>query len=58
MAHRLARQNDGGDIRVGTPSGAIPFSAAVSGSGANSTVDRVTVYRTARRLMEGNVLIP
>ena len=45
-------------VRLGTPSGVIPIAAAIHADGDNITVDRITTYRTARRLMEGNVLIP
>ncbi|MBT4489986.1 MAG: hypothetical protein HOC72_20775, partial [Rhodospirillaceae bacterium] len=58
LVHRLARPNSDGTVRLGTPSGAIPIGATVQGMGGNATVDRITVYRTARRLMEGNVLVP
>ena len=64
LVHRLSRPNSNGaksavrTIRMGTSSGSIPIGATVLGEGANSHVERVTVYRTARRLMEGNVLIP
>jgi hypothetical protein len=58
LVHGLCRPDVGGDIRLGTPSGAIPIGAVVQGDGANLTVERITTYRTARRLMEGHVLLP
>jgi hypothetical protein len=58
LVHRLARQTSTGDKRLGTPSGAIPIGAQVLGAGADSSVDRITVYRTARRLMDGHVVVP
>ena len=45
-------------VRLGTPSGVIPVAAAIHTDGDNISVNRITTYRTARRLMEGNVLIP
>ena len=58
LVHRMARPGKDGDVRLGTPSGPIPIGAKVESAGANSTVDYITTYRTARRLMEGNVLVP
>lgn len=58
LVHRLARPGLNGDVRLGTASGPIPIGAKVESAGANSTVDYITTYRTARRLMEGNVLVP
>ncbi len=43
------------DLRLGHPSGVLPIAAEVT---AGPTARRVTVYRTARRLMEGFVTIP
>ena len=58
LVHRLSRPGASGDIRLGTPSGAIPIGAKVNSAGLDSTVERITTYRTARRLMEGHVLVP
>ncbi len=58
LVHRMARPGKDGDVRLGTPSGPIPIGAKFESAGANSTVDYITTYRTARRLMEGNVLVP
>ncbi|MBI3630178.1 MAG: proline racemase family protein [Candidatus Rokubacteria bacterium] len=44
-----------GDVRLAHPSGVLPIAADV---GPGPTARRVTVYRTARRLMEGFVRIP
>jgi hypothetical protein len=46
------------DIRLGHPSGVLPIAAAVGRRGTEPWAERVTVYRTARRLMEGFVRIP
>jgi 2-methylaconitate cis-trans-isomerase PrpF len=48
----------GGDLRLGHPSGVLPIAAAVSARGGEPWAERVTVYRTARRLMEGFVRVP
>jgi hypothetical protein len=42
------------DIRLGHPSGVLPIAALVHGGRA----EKVVVYRTARRLMEGSIRIP
>lgn len=47
-----------GCVRIGHPSGSISFEATVVREGASWAVPRVTVLRSARRLMEGNVLVP
>jgi 2-methylaconitate isomerase len=46
------------DIRLGHPSGMLPIDAAVRLRGGAAWAERVTVYRTARRLMEGFARIP
>jgi 2-methylaconitate cis-trans-isomerase PrpF len=49
----------GGDVRIGHPSGVLPVAAAVTrGADGAPVAQTVTVYRTARRLMEGFVLVP
>ena len=58
LVHDVANPAKGGDVRLGTPSGAIPIGAKVNSAGMDSTVDYITTYRTSRRLMEGQVLIP
>jgi hypothetical protein len=47
-----------GDLRLGHPSGVLPIDAAVTVRHGEPHVEQVTVYRTARRLMEGFVRIP
>ena len=46
------------DVRLGHPSGVLPLDAAVSLRDGAPWAERVTVYRTARRLMEGWVRVP
>jgi 2-methylaconitate cis-trans-isomerase PrpF len=47
-----------GDVRLGHPSGVLPIDAAVTLRDGAPLAERVTVYRTARRLMEGAVCVP
>jgi 2-methylaconitate cis-trans-isomerase PrpF len=55
IPHQLARQGSG-DIRIGHPSGILPVAAVVRGD--PPVAESAIVYRTARRLMEGKVLVP
>ena len=48
----------GSVLRLAHPSGITPLSAAVSKTAAGWRADHVSVFRTARRLMEGAVLVP
>ena len=47
-----------GDIRLGHPSGVLPIDAAVRLREGAPWAERVTVYRTARRIMEGFARVP
>jgi 2-methylaconitate cis-trans-isomerase PrpF len=47
-----------GDVRLGHPSGVLPIAARVDTSADEPRAETVTVYRTARRLMEGFVRVP
>lgn len=60
LVHELARPPAQGDdaLRIGHPSGLLPAGARVRGAGEHWTVEGVVAYRTARRLMEGSVLVP
>ncbi|MFK8254137.1 2-methylaconitate cis-trans isomerase PrpF family protein [Ancylobacter terrae] len=49
---------DGGDLRLGHPSGILPVAASVSLREGRPHAEEAVVYRTARRLMEGTVLVP
>jgi 2-methylaconitate cis-trans-isomerase PrpF len=53
-----SEKRGGSDIRIGHPSGVLPIAAAVGDRGGEPWAERVTVYRTARRLMEGFVRVP
>jgi 2-methylaconitate cis-trans-isomerase PrpF len=46
------------DVRLGHPSGILPIDAAVRVRDGAPWAERVTAYRTARRLMEGFVRVP
>lgn len=54
VANRLARAVRGDEVRVANPSGVLSVGAEVEGGRAVSAL----VFRTARRLMQGEVLIP
>jgi len=47
-----------GDVRLAHPSGVLPLDAAVTARDGAPWAERVTVYRSARRLMEGFVRLP
>ena len=50
--------NEEGDVRISNPSGILPLDAKVEIRNTTPFALQVTAYRTARTLMEGNVLIP
>lgn len=58
VVHEASRAPAGADVRLGHPSGVLPVAATVVERNGELVADRVTVYRTARRLMEGFVRIP
>src|SRR5499425_3714687 len=58
LVHECSTAKPGSDVRLGHPSGVLPLDAAVTRQGGDYVAERVTVYRTARRLMEGYVRIP
>jgi len=47
-----------GELRVAYASGVLQVAATVHLSGGEVVADEAVVYRTARRLMQGEVLIP
>ena len=57
LVHEAAR-GGAGDIRLGHPSGVQRVNARVSASPQGCEAEKVVVYRTARRLMEGLVCVP
>lgn len=57
----LAAEAAGGphaDCRIGHPSGVLPLRGDIQPAGEGWSVRSVAGYRTARRLMEGTVLVP
>ena len=50
--------NTAGDFLFANPSGVLPINATVVFENGEWVAKLVTVYRTARALMEGNILIP
>jgi 2-methylaconitate isomerase len=50
--------NETGDVRLGHPSGVLPIAACVDTAGGQPRAETVTVYRSARRMMEGFVRVP
>ena len=54
VPNSLTRLREGEPVRIGSPSGVLDVSAAVSQDAAGQwDVDSITVFRTQRRLMEG-----
>jgi 2-methylaconitate cis-trans-isomerase PrpF len=59
LAHAVARQVAGDEVRVGHPSGILSVGAEVRNIGSTGWhAESALVFRTARRLMQGAVLIP
>ena len=58
IPHALARQSESSEVRIAHPSGVLTVGAEVSQNGESWTARSATVIRTARRLMQGEVLIP
>jgi 2-methylaconitate cis-trans-isomerase PrpF len=59
LAHRIARPATANDapVRIAQPSGLTVVGAAVRHAADGWIADHATVYRTARRLMEGVVFV-
>jgi 2-methylaconitate cis-trans-isomerase PrpF len=53
----LSEERGGSDLRLGHPSGVTPIAASVTTRDGQPWAEHVTVYRTARRLMEGFVRV-
>ncbi|MDA0340889.1 MAG: PrpF family protein [Proteobacteria bacterium] len=58
LCHDLLTGDGQGDVRLANPSGVLPLDAQVSVDQSGAKALQVTAYRTARTLMEGNILIP
>jgi 2-methylaconitate isomerase len=59
LVHRIARRTPGMDepIRIAQPSGVTVVGASVRREGNSWHAELATVYRTARRLMDGAVYV-
>jgi 2-methylaconitate isomerase len=51
----LSRSNDAGDMRIGHPSGITVVGSEVRASAEGTKIERATIYRTARKLFQGEV---
>ena len=58
VVHEVARPRDAQPTRLGHPAGSMAVGATVSHRNGEWIVERVTTQRTARRIMEGAVLVP
>jgi len=58
VVRECSTASDAADVRLGHPSGVLPLDARVVSRAGQPHAERVTVYRTARRLMEGFVRVP
>ncbi|MDH7794467.1 MULTISPECIES: PrpF domain-containing protein [unclassified Beijerinckia] len=59
IANQLSQKPaDRSKLRIGHPSGILPVDATVRQDGDESIAEEAIVFRTARRLMEGRVLMP
>ncbi|MDA1190008.1 MAG: hypothetical protein O2854_10110 [Chloroflexi bacterium] len=58
LVHECLSRPVQGDLRIGHPAGLIDVSAVVKKQGSDWLVPSITTYRTARRIMEGNVIVP
>jgi 2-methylaconitate cis-trans-isomerase PrpF len=58
LVRECSTARDDADVRLGHPSGVLPLDARVGRRDGAPWAEQVTVYRTARRLMEGFVRVP
>ena len=58
VVHEMLPRALPADVRLGHPSGVLPINAAVERKAGQWWARQVTVYRTARRLMEGFIRVP
>lgn len=59
VPNRLSRPaNSAGEVRVANPSGLVSVGAVVRNAGGRWTADSAVLFRTARRLMQGEVAVP
>ncbi|MCL1593206.1 MAG: 3-methylitaconate isomerase [Actinomycetia bacterium] len=55
--HRVARQRDSDEVRIGHTSGVMPVSARVASDGQGWSVESAVYNRTARRIAEGTTFV-
>ncbi len=58
VVSRLLGEGSRDEVRFGHPSGTLTVGAAAAESAGEWTVEKATMSRSARRLMEGNVFVP
>ena len=58
VVHEVARRERGSRLRLGHPAGVMQIAARVHHKHGAWQVESVTTQRTARRIMEGSILIP
>jgi methylitaconate Delta-isomerase len=58
IAHQMARPNNRREVRIGHPAGVIETECEVTHSEEGWTINRATLGRTARRILEGYVYVP
>ena len=58
VVHEVTQQRDAQNIRIGHPAGVMEVGATVSHRAGEWYAERVTTTRTARRIMEGSILVP
>ena len=58
VVHEVARPERGARLRLGHPAGIMQIAAQVHQKDGDWQVDSVTTQRTARRIMEGAILVP
>jgi 2-methylaconitate isomerase len=59
VPNRLSRPaSASGEVRVGNPSGLVAVGAVVQARGDTISADSALLFRTARRLMQGEVAVP
>jgi hypothetical protein len=58
VVHEVSRAETSARLRLGHPAGSMEVGAKVRYTGSVWEVDSVTTQRTARRIMEGAVLVP
>jgi 2-methylaconitate cis-trans-isomerase PrpF len=58
VVHEVSRAASTAGLRIGHPAGVMEVGAKVYRHGATWAVESVTTQRTARRIMEGSILVP